>query len=97
MGTMILGVAGRHVPVLFWTRTVQSSGTPPVLSPYRLRPPALQIIELAMWSTGVPLLGFALWNESAAALRTAAVLLLAAVATSALNHLRSWRRAAATA
>jgi hypothetical protein len=93
LGTMILGVAGRHVPVLFWTRTVRAAGIPPAVSPYRLRPLWLQAIELAAWTAGVPSLALALWTESPALLRFAATLLLLAVATSAVNHVLSWRRA----
>jgi hypothetical protein len=93
LGTMILGVAGRHVPVLFWTLSVRATGVPPTLSPYRLRPLPLQGVEIVAWTLGVPLLGVALWLETARELRTAALALLVAVATSAVNHVQSWRRA----
>jgi hypothetical protein len=93
LGTMILGVAGRHVPVLFWTRTVRETGIPPALSPYRLRPLSLQAVELSAWSAGVPLLAIALWLEAAGVLRFAALLLTGVVAASAVNHVLSWRRA----
>ena len=49
MGTMILGVAGRHVPVLFWTRAVRRIGSSTPLSPYRLRP---QPLQLSSWPPG---------------------------------------------
>jgi hypothetical protein len=87
MGTMILGVAGRHLPVLLWTLYSRGEGVAPQISPYRLRRPSLQAIELVTWSVGVPLLAVALWREAPALLAVAAWLLLAAVAASAANHL----------
>jgi hypothetical protein len=93
MGAMILGVGGRHVPLLLWTHRLRREGVLPEVPPYRLRQPALQAIELGAWSVGVPLLAAALWLEAPAPLSIAAGLLLTAVATSAANHVQAWRRA----
>lgn len=92
MGTMILGVAGRHLPVLLWTRSLREQETLPPTPPYRLRRRALDAIELVSWSAGVPTLAVALWRETPALLSVAAWLLLVAVAASALNHVETWRR-----
>jgi hypothetical protein len=92
-GSMILGVAGRHVPVLIWTRAMLATG-PPARSPYRLRSPVLAAIELGAWSCGVPLLAFALWRESPPTLSFAGWLLLAAVAASAVSQIGALRSAA---
>jgi hypothetical protein len=96
MGTMILGVAGRHVPVLLWTHRLRQVGELPVLSPYRLRRPWIDGLELAAWSLGVPLLAIALWLEAPAPLGIAAWVLLAGVAASAANHVEASRRAGRT-
>lgn len=95
-GTMILGVAGRHVPVLIWTRRMHADG-PPAVSPYRLRSPVIAAVELACWSLGVPFLAFALWREAAAPLSVAAWMLLVAVVASAANQIGALYSAPRTA
>jgi hypothetical protein len=90
-GGMILGVAGRHLPVLLWTRRMHE-GVVPALPPYRLARAEIAAIELAAWTVGVPLLAIAFWLEAATPLAIAAVLLLVAVAASALNHVIAARR-----
>jgi hypothetical protein len=89
-GTMILGVGGRHLPVLAWTRAMLTQG-PPARSPYRLRSSARAAAEFASWSLGVPLLALASWREAAAGLSLAAWLLLAEVVASAANQIRAIR------
>jgi hypothetical protein len=96
MGTMILGVAGRHVPVLIWTHRLRQAGELPSLSPYRLRRRSIDALELGAWSLGVPLLALGLWSEEPAPLRIAACLLLTAVAAGAANHAVAARRAGRT-
>jgi hypothetical protein len=94
-GGMILGVAGRHLPVLLWTRRMHE-GVVPAFSPYRLGRPAIAALELATWTLGVPLLALAFWLEAPTPLAAAAALLLVAVAASALNHVVAARRVLAT-
>jgi hypothetical protein len=90
---MVLGVAGRHVPVLIWNRAMLAAG-PPARSPHRLRSPVLGAIGLGVWSCGVPLLAFALWRGSPPTISWAGWLLLAAVAGSAVSQIGALRSAA---
>jgi hypothetical protein len=92
-GSLILGVAGRHVPVLLWTRGMLLEG-PPTASPYRLQHPAIAALQFVLWTAGVPLLAAALWREAAELLRPAAWMLFGAVAASAYNHVRVLRHPA---
>lgn len=87
LSQMVVGVAARLLPMASWIWAYADSGfahRPPALHDTPARP--LQVLVLALWLIGVPLLACALAFSAIGMLRAAAALLLAAVVLGAASH-----------
>ena len=93
LAQLILGIAGRLLPLATWLWTYADSDyQQPPPSPLITAPQGLQAVTLITWLVGVPCLAAGLSLASVAAVRLAAVLLLAGLVASAGGHVLVARR-----
>lgn len=98
LGQMVVGVAGRLVPLYAYFRALSAAGferSPP--PPHSLPSRGVQAAILALWTAGLPPLALGLAFDLLPAVRVAAWLLLAAVALEAVHQGAVLRRAQGSA
>jgi hypothetical protein len=93
LAQIVVGMQGRLVPLYAWYRALDARGTPPAVAANALPSASFARPIFLLWTAAVPLLAWGLAFEARLAIRTAAVLLLLALAAGLAYMRRMLRRA----
>jgi len=94
LGQIVIGIESRLLPLFAWYRIYsRHPDAPPSFSPYELPNRTWQAVTFWLWNAGVPVLALGLFQDEAALVGAAAVLLLGAAVLSGANSVQIVRRA----
>ena len=82
LAQIVVGMQGRLVPLYAWYRAMDAKGSPPDIGANALPSAAFARPIFLMWTAAIPLLAWGLAFQNAAAIRSGAVLLVAALTLS---------------